>query len=100
MIALRKYLYQSGHAIWWYVAPTIINTFLENYDFAGKKIAWGMPIWKKKGIIIHFAVNKNHIGVYVGEEAVTHFNEKLNGVEIYKGVIQLKLNQEKLLSYF
>ena len=24
--------------IWWYVAPTIINTFLEKYDFSGKKI--------------------------------------------------------------
>lgn len=24
--------------IWWYVAPTIINTFLEAYDFSGKKI--------------------------------------------------------------
>lgn len=24
--------------IWWYVAPTIINTFLESYDFSGKKI--------------------------------------------------------------
>lgn len=27
-----------GFPIWWYVAPTIINTFLEKYDFAGKKI--------------------------------------------------------------
>lgn len=27
-----------GFPIWWYVAPTIINTFLEAYDFAGKKI--------------------------------------------------------------
>ena len=27
-----------GFPIWWYVAPTLINTFLENYDFAGKKI--------------------------------------------------------------
>lgn len=27
------------YPIWWYVAPTIINTFLESYDFAGKKIA-------------------------------------------------------------
>ena len=25
-----------GFPIWWYVAPTIINTFLENYDFSGK----------------------------------------------------------------
>ena len=27
-----------GFPIWWYVAPTIINTFLESYDFAGKKV--------------------------------------------------------------
>lgn len=27
-----------GFPIWWYVAPTIINTFLEQYDLAGKKV--------------------------------------------------------------
>lgn len=27
-----------GFPIWWYIAPTIINTFLEKYDFTGKKI--------------------------------------------------------------
>lgn len=27
-----------GFPIWWYVAPTIINSFLEAYDFSGKKI--------------------------------------------------------------
>ena len=27
-----------GFPVWWYVAPTIINTFLESHDFAGKKI--------------------------------------------------------------
>ena len=27
-----------GFPIWWYIAPTIINTFLESYDFSGKKI--------------------------------------------------------------
>lgn len=27
-----------GFPIWWYVAPHIINTFLENYDFSGKKV--------------------------------------------------------------
>ncbi len=27
-----------GFPIWWYVAPTIINTFLEQYDWAGKTI--------------------------------------------------------------
>ena len=28
-----------GFPIWWYTAPTIIKTFLEDYDFSGKKIA-------------------------------------------------------------
>lgn len=27
-----------GFPIWWYVAPTIINTFVESYDFSGKTI--------------------------------------------------------------
>lgn len=27
-----------GFPIWWYVAPTIIDTFLESADFSGKKI--------------------------------------------------------------
>ena len=27
-----------GFPIWWYVAPTIINTFLEKNDFSGKNI--------------------------------------------------------------
>ena len=26
-----------GFPIWWYVAPTIVNTFLEKYDLSGKK---------------------------------------------------------------
>ena len=31
-----------GFPIWWYVAPNIILTFLESYDFTGKKIVlWG-----------------------------------------------------------
>lgn len=27
-----------GFPIWWYIAPTIINTFLESYDLSGKTI--------------------------------------------------------------
>ncbi len=27
-----------GFPIWWYIAPTIINTFLEKYDFSNKRI--------------------------------------------------------------
>ena len=34
-----------GYPVWWYTAPTIINTFLETYDFSGKKIV----IWATSG---------------------------------------------------
>lgn len=27
-----------GFPIWWYTAPTLINTFLESYDFSGKQV--------------------------------------------------------------
>lgn len=27
-----------GFPIWWYTCPTIINTFMESYDFAGKTV--------------------------------------------------------------
>ena len=27
-----------GYPIWWYIAPTIINTFVEQYDLAGKTV--------------------------------------------------------------
>lgn len=48
-----------GFPIWWYAAPTIINTFLESYDFARAKrfapspppaaAGWGKP-WKCCGL--------------------------------------------------
>ena len=27
-----------GFPVWWYTAPTIINTFIESYDFSGKTV--------------------------------------------------------------
>ena len=35
-----------GFPIWWYVAPNIINTFIESYDFLGKTI---IPFEKSGG---------------------------------------------------
>ncbi|MBE6244667.1 MAG: flavodoxin [Bacteroidales bacterium] len=29
-----------GFPVWWYTAPTIINTFLEAYDFSGKNVVF------------------------------------------------------------
>ena len=54
-----------GFPIWWYVAPTIINTFLEKYDFSGKKImlfatsggsGWGRTVDSLKGSVAESCV--------------------------------------------
>ena len=39
-----------GFPVWWYLAPNIILTFLESYDFTGKKIViWGTSYSSKMG---------------------------------------------------
>ena len=37
-IAPKKYLYQSGHAIWWGMAPRAVCTFVERYNWKGKTL--------------------------------------------------------------
>jgi flavodoxin len=63
-----------GFPIWWYVEPTIINTFLESYDFAGK-------------IIVPFATSGSsgigdtvaHLKVSVDATATIREGKMLNG---------------------
>ena len=74
------------------------NTIHDAIPDAEETIAWSTPTWKKKGNIIRFAASKNHIGVYVAEEAISFFNDRLKGFETYKGVIRLKLSQDMPLS--
>ena len=83
------------------VRPKLIslrNTIREAIPEADEVIAWSTPTWKKKGSIIRFAVSKNHIGVYVWEDAVSYFEERLKGFDTDIGVIRLKLGEEMPLS--
>jgi uncharacterized protein YdhG (YjbR/CyaY superfamily) len=60
---------------------------------AAEKISYQMPtFWQGKNLI-HFAVFKNHIGVYPGGEAVGVFAERLTGYTTSKGTIQFPLNR-------
>ena len=83
------------------VQPALIslrNTIRDAIPNAKETIAWSTPTWKNKGNIIRLAVSKNHIGVYVAEEAVSFFKDRLKGIEANKGVIRLKSDQEIPLS--
>ena len=79
------------------IQPALIclrNAIHDAIPEAKETIAWSMPTWKRKGNIIHFSVSKNHIGVHVGEAAITHFQERLKGLAVNKSVIRLKFDQE------
>lgn len=75
-----------GFPVWWYVAPSIINTFMEHYNFAGKKVipfatSGGSGIancekklqqqypqidWKK-GRLLNGRPTKESLSIWVGE---------------------------------
>lgn len=58
-----------------------------------EKISWGMPTFFLNKNVIHFALNKAHIGVYPGPAAVTRFQDRLSGYKTAKGSIQLPLTK-------
>ena len=83
------------------IRPALVslrNTIHDAIPEAEEVIAWSMPTWRKKDNIIHFAVGKNHIGVYVEQEAVAFFEDRLKDIETHKGVIRLKIGQEMPLA--
>ena len=59
-----------GFPVWWYLAPNIILTFLESYDFAGKKIL----IWGTSG------------GSQMGE-TMTEIRKVVKGANVVEGTI-------------
>ncbi len=66
-----------------------------------EKISYGMPTFYYNGNLIHFAMYKNHLGIYPGPDAINHFKERLQAYKTSKGAIQFPLDQllpEKLIA--
>ncbi|MDR0490660.1 MAG: GNAT family N-acetyltransferase [Oscillospiraceae bacterium] len=55
---------------------------------ATEKMSWSMPTYWKERNLIHFAAQKNHLGIYPGAEAVAHFAPRLARLKTSKGAIQ------------
>lgn len=58
-----------------------------------EKISWAMPTFYLNGNLVHFAMNKNHIGLYPGENGVKMFEDQLSDYKHSKGAIQFPLNK-------
>ncbi len=70
-----------GFPIWWYVAPTIINTFLESYDFAGKKIILFATSGGSK-----FGKTVEELKVSVPDSCEIIEGKLLNGIQTIPGI--------------
>lgn len=77
----RSILQQVREAIW-EVAP---KGSLEG-------ISYKMPVVRYKGNIIFFAINKEHLGLYPGPEAITRFADRLTAYKTSKGAIRVPLD--------
>jgi uncharacterized protein YdhG (YjbR/CyaY superfamily) len=55
---------------------------------ATEKISWSMPTYWQTRNLIHFAAQRNHLGVYPGPEAIEAFKDRLAGFHTSKGSIQ------------
>ena len=47
-----------------------------------------MPTYWQGRNLIHFAAQKNHLGIYPGAEAMEYFDPRLSGYKTSKGAIQ------------
>lgn len=74
------------------------DTLRDALPNAEERISWSMPTYWQKQNIVHFAAFKKHIGLYPGDKAVAHFNERLTEYKTSKGAIQFPYSKEIPLS--
>ena len=60
---------------------------------ATEKISYQMPTFYLNGNLVHFAVQKNHIGFYPAPSGVAAFKEELTDYKTSKGAIQFPMTK-------
>ena len=60
---------------------------------AQETINYGIPTFKLKGNLVHFAGYKKHIGFYPAPSGIEKFKEELSAYEGAKGSVKFPLNQ-------
>jgi|SRR6056300_532777 len=73
----------------------IYNLIKEALPEREEKISYDMPTFRYKGkVLLHFAAQNHHIGLYALPETNIRFAEKLKNYKTGKGSIQFPNNQE------
>ena len=64
------------------------NTIRQAAPLAQELISWQMPSYRQGTILIHFAAQKKHLGLYPGPEAILVFADQLQDYQTSKGTIR------------
>ena len=65
----------------------------ESASQAEEAISYQMPAFKFNGILVWFAVFKNHVGFYPKTSAIEAFKKELSGYETSRGTIKFPINK-------
>lgn len=70
------------------VLQSIRQTVKNAAPEATEVISYGMPAVKGKGIIVYYAAQKEHYGLYPTADGIAAFKQELNNYETSKGAIR------------
>jgi uncharacterized protein YdhG (YjbR/CyaY superfamily) len=60
---------------------------------AEEAMRYGIPTFRFRGNLVHFAAFKNHIGFYPAPSAINAFTEELSKYKLSKGTVQFPINE-------
>ena len=58
-----------------------------------EKIAWGIPTFVLKGNLVHFSVEKKHMGFHPGQAAIDAFSDQFGKLTHTKSTLHLPYDQ-------
>lgn len=76
------------------ILEKIRKTIQQTAPNAKECISYSMPAFKQNGVLVYFAVCKNHIGFYPTPSGIENFKKELSKYKTSKGAVQFSLNEE------
>ena len=87
VLIIEKYISEQPESIQ-PLLTDVLQTIRAALPDATEKISWQMPTFWRGRNLIHFAAQKNHLGIYPGAAAMAHFAPQLTGHKTSKGAVQ------------
>ena len=76
-----------------YILEEMRKVIKESAPESEETISYGMPTFKLRGNLVHFAAYKNHIGFYPTPSGIEAFKEDLSPYKSSKGAVQFPIDK-------